>query len=630
MRTSSHGIGGVFSAFPNLAVGAYQRSVVWTGRQRALFVQSVLKDYPTGIIVLNKLPPKPIVAGLPPIGGPTATSHDIIDGQQRLTTLSEFLENPLIYITEWIPSAPKKAGETEPEVVSETRSRFSELLEKVKKVNAGYAVKGTRRPELVAKLVADAKEDLQRRRMGYSPKNPAFKGLIDALERLYLEVTQRQIVVGELEGWDTAEAEQMYHVINTSGTELLWWELLRVDDRFTQRTYARHGSYITKHDALVRLISNKYRVKGRLKSYISTHDSFWEAMFALGENFHFKFAGISPSVRLTQIKPNERRLKVEGLGFRLVSTFLSHDVGGAAISKMPDQYSEDDIRKAIDALFDAGEALFDPSGRGAPQFSFLFRYSQLRSDSAPAYPLIGIIVSAAKMIAINQASGKGRTLTVNDTLNLRGLTEELMREAICTPKWAGTGDRKLGQWLDDHFIPMAPGAGIEFPGSFKGANTASNPKEWIAHLDSLRENGHKSVDKKSMILWIWTQYVVNSLQPGSLPRGEVEFDHIVPFQDSPGSLTTHPLNFAAVPAGLNRSKGKHNPKSWAPSSGEAAEYSTFTLNKLGITIGSSIGPNIDFLQHADYTGLSTMILQRKQTLEFVVRECIPSWIANGD
>jgi uncharacterized protein with ParB-like and HNH nuclease domain len=107
MGVSNIGIAGIQTFFPRLYVDVYQRSASWKGKNKASFIRSVLNNWPTGIVVLNKIEQ--------PSGSILSSSHDIIDGQQRLTTLFKFLENPLVYTYDWVTKGPQN----EPTVINE-------------------------------------------------------------------------------------------------------------------------------------------------------------------------------------------------------------------------------------------------------------------------------------------------------------------------------------------------------------------------------------------------------------------------------------------------------------------------------------------------------------------------------
>lgn len=619
VKTVSHGIGGVPSAYPNLGVGTYQRTVVWKGPQKADFIRSVLKGFPTGVIVLNTISEK---------GDEQSASHDIIDGQQRLTTLYEFLENPLVYVIDWVPKAPT---DPEPNAIQDVRAEFDALYRQLKPVKAGYFPKGMKTPDARRKLSADAGQELRKKRSGVDIDS-RFGPLVEKAHKFYLAVTKNEIVVQELQDMPTHDAELLYELINTRGTEVLWWELLKVDPAYAHQVYTSTSGYKTTHDGLVARTSKLYRA-GKLPAHPTKNDSFWDALFALGEFYHLLFAGEAPAKASGLVRRSDRKLKIDGLGFRLVSAFLSHEVNRVAINELFDDYSEEDVRRAIDALIDTGEILFS----SAPNFDLFKKYSRFGADVIPAGPLVGVIIASSKFVALNKQSGMGITLTENDTTNLRCLAEELFRELLCTQKWAGSGDSKLKAWLDSHFLPVArkraprspPPPSAPYPGKLLTAASTYDKDTWIEFINTLKPTGSRSVDKRSMLLCFWLQYLFDSKAPGALPQGEVAFDHIVSHQATPGSTTSHPLNYAAITEDLNAKKGKKSYLQWNPAGKEAASYRLCVLENLDFEIGGKSAEQ-DFLQYADHAQIGKLVSERKKVAEYGLGVLLPHWTSNGD
>ena len=339
------------------------------------------------------------------------------------------------------------------------------------------------------------------------------------------------------------------------------------------------------------------------------------------------------SVTNDLLSDDDRRLQVQGLGFRLVSAFLTHNVSRVAISDLFDSFSEEHIGKTVDSLIDTTQLLFAGGNARPPGFLLFPKFAKFKQDVIPAYPLLGLIVAAAKHVAYNEAAGHGVTLTQNDTLNLRSLTEQLFREALCTQKWAGSGDSKLRSWLDDHFSAPSElnGRGnVPYPGHLINAASTYDLTEWETYLNSLEPTNHPHADKNSTFFAFWIQYLYDARVPGCLPLGAVEFDHIVPFQDTPRSMSTHPLNLAAVSERLNAQKKKRTFNSWAPQGVDAAAYQLQALDGVSVTVNGVAAPGTSYLQGATHSALPRVIAERRAIVEFALRSLLPDWISNGD
>jgi hypothetical protein len=353
-------------------------------------------------------------------------------------------------------------------------------------------------------------------------------------------------------------------------------------------------------------------------------------MLALGEYVQFRFAIRDPQVQSALLSKDLRRIPVDGLGFRLVSTALSHDIGRAAIYDMFDQYSKDAVRTTIDTLFDTADLLLAHPDTSVPDFLFFKKYASFKADTVQAYPLLGLFVSAAKLVAKNKAKGAGITLSAGDRRALRSLTEELFREVVCTSKWAGTGDSRLKEWLDRHFesAPTSGPASVVSLGMPKSLDPTYREAQWRGLLRDLEITRQRKVDRRTAALAFWTQYLLDSRVRGCLPAGDVQFDHIVAFDSSPHSLTTHPLNIVAIRSEMNAVKGIRSYSKWAPTGSIDDEY---RLNALcGLTIPKiPASATVDFLQWANHATIGKLVEARKKVSEYALGQVLTEWITSG-
>lgn len=628
MKVRTVPIGRLNSVFPRLGVSSYQRAVVWKPRQKASLIRSILDSYPTGALILNKLDRR---GGLRR-GGPfvPGTSHDIIDGQQRLTTIFEFFDEPSSYFLKWCPKSPRAGVPPEHALLRDVRTEFEALRKILAKPSENYVPARTRTAALKERICRDAEAYRLEISRGRSLPDARFYGFVSALGRVHGKVASKRIIIQELTNLNTAEAESIYHLVNTSGTQLTWWQLLWSKPDFVEKQYPSAGPYRTGRDDIVRRLSNLYRQGNKLKIFAGTNDAFWHAMLALGEYVQQRFALWNPQNSTAPIAANKSRIGIDGLGFRLVSTALSHDIGRAGIYSLFDHYSDDQVRFAIDVIFDTVDLLLDNPTATSPDFLLLQKYARIELDAIPAYPLAGLLVSASKLVAQNRARGAGSTLSATDRRALRVLTEELFREVICTSQWAGTGDARLKEWLGAHFEPAPAGynhsAGLGNPRSL---NPSVKPAAWRNRLDELRPLDQRQVDRGSTALLFWVQYLFDSRVHGSLPTGEVEVDHIVPYHRSARSLTTHPLNFAIVERDLNRSKGLKTFIRWNPDPAEAQAYRREALCGIRYPrLPSSV--TSDFLSTADHSHIRQLIDVRHKVFIYALGELLSDWISNGD
>ncbi|MGD0057124.1 MAG: DUF262 domain-containing protein [Methanomassiliicoccales archaeon] len=614
METSTIPISGLRGAYPDLGVAGYQRSTVWSASDKAAFIGSLMRDYPTGIIILYRYRmAMPSNIMFPKMSQKDTFSHDIIDGQQRLNTIFEFLDNPLVYILDWVKK-PRKNQVEEP-AIQQMRDEFNNLVTLLKP-----KMTSKKKSEASEEVFKTARKELTRTRVGEALLDPNYERLVDRMKNFETIISQRKMVIQELDDIDPEITVQIYYLINSTGQDILWWEQLKTNDRFLKDKYVSKTQYNTMQDNMVEKISRMYRGKGKIAARPTTNDSFWDAFFTVGEYLQLILSGEDPKMATGLIPRNGQKLKIDGLGFRLVSGHLTHDLRRVVASNIREVIADaDKLREAVDLLICTGDLLTNKNASN--RYKLFLKYSEFKSDIIPAYPLAGLILIAAQMGKLNRDKdpSRGFRLLQNDELNLRVLTEELFREMLCTEKWAGTGDSKLKEWLDSH---------IDSNGRVI-ANSTYEFTQWKSLLDSLSPSNKRQADKKDMLFSLWMQYLFDAYIPGSLPRGDISFDHIVPFQDSQGSLTTHPLNIIATTVPLNTQKLKKSYLEWDPSRIQK-EYMGHCLNEPRIASTSPNAPANDFLSNADHGRLTTMIGQRRGIFEYGLKILLPQWLTSGE
>jgi len=620
--TTSYGISGLRTSFPSLHLDSYQRSSCWPPKLKASFVRSIINDWPTGIVVLNRIEPKS--------GSATklSASHDIIDGQQRMTAIYEFLENPLVYVFVWAP----KAQPDEHPIIEEIRQEFNLLVKILRKKGSGYVVPGTKAEAVRKKIYDDVAHELKKRTFDDKAKanRQEFELLVDKVVEFHRAVAQRSLVMHEL-STDTAVAEKMYMAINTQGKLVLWWELLRVG-QFNKDNYDSSSGYSVKRTALIKQISSLYHAKDKIPARPSgLVPSLWDALYALDQYYQAYFAGIDPAAMGSAVDDERKKLKVDGLGFRLLTGFLSHEISRVAINDVLDNYSNVTICKAIDVLFDTADVLFKHGGK----YKLFMKYSSFGAEVIPAYPMMSLIIAAAHMV-----SSSGMTSSLNDRHreSLRILTEQLFRQSICENIWSGSGDSRLKEWLDNYFHPSSrdgPTAGLvspsakPFPGGLKNVSCSYDWAVWQKMLANIQPSEGRTVPKEWKYFHFLIQYIVDSKMGGSLPKSGVAFDHIVPHNPTE-PLTGHPFNFAAISSDLNLKKSGETFAMWSPTGLDKANYELQCVNGQPLKSHSGSPSPIDFLSKASIVTISDMINERRKIIEFVLSDLLTEWIGDGD
>ena len=79
----------------------YQRSKAWPDKLKLELIDTALHEWPMGLIMLN-------VMQRPDSGGKPIDYHDVVDGQQRLRSLFEYMDGT----EEWTKDSGKKGQES--------------------------------------------------------------------------------------------------------------------------------------------------------------------------------------------------------------------------------------------------------------------------------------------------------------------------------------------------------------------------------------------------------------------------------------------------------------------------------------------------------------------------------------
>jgi hypothetical protein len=150
--------------------------------------------------------------------------------------------------------------------------------------------------------------------------------------------------------------------------------------------------------------------------------------------------------------------------------------------------------------------------------------------------------------------------------------------------------------------------------------------EWLNKIEP--PTAVRGVPKEWMYFHFLIQYLYDSKVNGCLPKGQVDFDHIVPFNKDVPS-TRHPYNYCAVTQTINRKKRRKSYSAWNPTGSDKNNYNLFALNNQSVTDGVSV-TGVEFLSNATLTDIETMIEKRRQVVESAIYKILPSWISDGD
>lgn len=209
----------------SFTVPEFQRSLVWPPRKQEALVQSLIRNYPVGAVLLVGLGPKDVTAA---DGSAIRTQNfAIIDGLQRINAIAQHLKYPLESVTEDVLEDAVLA-----EIVSALEDLFGgdvdsgavgdAILEWIRQVKEPDPLRGYEHDSLLS-TICEALGLVEPDRQGARTLKPSLLRLLKSIEKS-VDISARQIPVLIYSG-PRADLPEIFERINTQGTVLSKYEV---------------------------------------------------------------------------------------------------------------------------------------------------------------------------------------------------------------------------------------------------------------------------------------------------------------------------------------------------------------------------------------------------------------------
>lgn len=514
-----------------IIIPKYQRNLVWSSKQKKLFIDSLKSGFPFGALLLYK------------IGDDNGTTeYSLIDGLQRSTTIMKYVEKPTKFFS--IEDIPEEIIQKIIDITSLDQSQREDLIKTISdwignlngfKESDGYSSYNLSN-EIINKL--DIKLD----------KNE-FDRLVKIIVPFKEEIEKRsdiskiQIPVIIYNGQET-NLPEIFGRINSKGTKLSRYQIYAA-------TWSSKSMKIINRD-IIKLIKEKYDAmidEGlQIENYDPTSKDFFTGEFTL---FEYLFGlGKLMSNKYPQLFGSyDKAETTESIGFNVCNVCLGLHLSD--MDKLPKHFDKVDQEKFEEAVLDSIALVY----------SQLKPYITLRANKKnttyTVNPMYHGEYQVVSLIGKVMRSKYDESLQIKSSWNTK--KDQILKNIpyhylydILREFWRGSGDSKIHDLIQE-------GSRYENP---------ITKESWINILDEwfnyqlLRKEKSRILIKDTDILFL--KYVYTHLLTSYQENSPIDFEieHIVPVaklkelcqQQDEGLPISAVSNLALIEKEVNRDK----------------------------------------------------------------------------
>lgn len=513
----------------SIVIPRFQRNVVWSEKQKKKFIESLKGGYPfSAVLVFEER-----------IGN--VTRHSLVDGLQRLTTITEYYGQPNKYYSK--DSIPEALLSGLAEVIGVDQDRIKDSIENwftgldIGSLGDFNESHGFTSNDLMGKICSE---------FGVDRSAISDNELIDSALRQYIDdlrsgsdIGGRQVPVIIYSG-NKSDLPEIFFRLNRGGQQLSKYEIFAA-------AWSSTNILISNPDIRGKI---EQRYSGYERHGYEVEESgdmtLFDYLYGLGKVLSEKHRILFPS-------DDPDNLDADSVGFNLVTYCLGMDV-----TEM------DSLDQCLARPFDLDgfeRALFsvigDVESRLKPYLSFRLNVSLKNGKNTPGFSpahsefqMVAIISKAFRM-RYPSREYHVTSASTGEYEKYLGRIKAYYLYDILDGYWSGTGNRKAYQ--------IVSGTSSRYDDPISREKWSAKLDDWFEANGSKKEKKRSTQGKDAIIFLKYIYADTVSYAEGSIAN--YDLDHCAPVKslslligDGEGLPINHVANISLLPRGINRSK----------------------------------------------------------------------------
>lgn len=486
-------LGGYNEEKNKISIPKFQRTLVWGRDQQKEFIDSIKNGFPVGAILLYKSTEKD-----------GQTTYNLIDGLQRSTALSKYMQSPTQFFDETNLTqdvvniifnyiSGKNLSVTKENVIEQTIKWINEL--------GGFKeTDGFSSSDLAASLDESLQLDLSK-----EESRELTKRIVPELDKIKSDsdITKVELPVLVYYG-EQSNLPLIFQRLNSKGTQLSKYQIYAA-------TWISYNTFKIKNTDIIKgiklkyesLIEEGYEVDGYESSKFTSSDfSVFEYLFGLGkllcEKYSYLFGTSSKSEQ------------EDSIGFNIMNICLNLPFD--KMHELPEVFLKKDVQKLENALLDSIEFVFN----------CLKGHITLKMNKRRKIPIVHSEYQIVSMIGkvFNCKYDK----EFNENTGWKTSKEKLINNLeyyylydIIRNFWRGTGDTKAYELANNDRYEI----------TIEKKSWESALDEWFREEMQKREFGRKRIPDVSILFYKYL-YTYSLTAYEELSGIEYDIEHLVP------------------------------------------------------------------------------------------------------
>ncbi len=488
-----------------IIIPKFQRTVVWSDKQRKLLIDSIKNGMPIGALLLYKIGDNNGI-----------TEYQLIDGLQRVTTLKKYYDKPTDFYDKenieesLINDIVRFFSKLNIEISGDELKKY--IVEWIKSINGFEESKGFSSFNLATFIDLKIKET-----QGKELSKPEVQEFVSLLTA-YIQNIKEESDISDFEipiiiyTGDKSNLPTIFERINSKGTQLNKYQIFAA-------TWSTYEPIEIRNREIIDKIKAKYEalIEEGLDVENYDPDTFYVSKFTYFE-YLFGFGKLLTEKYPLLFKSSTSEHEADSIGFNLVAICIGHNL--KRLDTLPETLKKFDLNEIEDKIIDTVKFVD----------SVLKPFIGLRANkkNGSKFPIVHSEFEIASIIGkafgskykVHKESG-----TIKDNKQWKDIKTKLQTNIpyhylydIIKGYWSGTGDKKA--------MERATSDWYENPIDKESWESAL--LEWHENEKNKKEKNRVNINKISVLFlkYIYTHLLTASEELSSI---EFEIDHVIPF-----------------------------------------------------------------------------------------------------